>query len=983
MDPDAHRSAGESSFATLAEVVDEVAHLLPAQPPLHAFVHHNTLHAFEHLPFETAVIEASARFGTQPYPSEAAFREHLASGRILPRDLDAVLADDDATGDEEVFPGGPRRRELHALRLRNLFEVPAASAVGWHLHETDLLRTFHRSCGSGARARLLASARDQLGGASRLRGDLVPRTLAAMWRHLAAAASGAPSPARVGVRARDRIRSAGGPDTDTWVHPVLIRLCAGFLDQGVAYWRMPDREVGLLRVFRRLYGLPGPPPDRWMRGLAETLRRQEEENWDAERTLRAALQELRVPADQVHAVLEATLLSLRGWAGMIRHLEERPDRAPIEAPPARLLDYAAVQLTLDAHAAAHAQRVLARAQRRGAARPAGAAQTPNLSLVYEGFLCAQMCGVGPLELSLPANARAWLREVEAFSSEQRRRLLHLAYERRHRVGVLDGLLAHARLAPTVHPRPRFQAIFCIDDREESIRRHLEEILPEVETFGYAGFFGVTMAYQGLEDVRPRPLCPVVVQPTHFIDEVAVEEEEEADFARNRRLHARATHSFGIGSKTLFRGGFVAALLGLGAVLPLIARCLFPRWTERAAHHGAHRLARRPRTRLRIERRPETRADGLRVGYTIDEMATVVESALRTIALTEDFSPVVLVLGHGSSSLNNPHEAAHDCGATGGGRGGPNARAFAAFANEPGVRAALRARGIDIPAQTRFVGGYHNTCDGSLTYYDVESLPAGTIAELEQAQATLAEASRRESHERCRRFDGAPLSIDEERAVEHVEAHAYDLAQPRPEYGHATNAVCIVGRRARTRGLFLDRRAFLVSYDPTTDPSGDILAGVLKAVGPVGAGINLEYYFSFVDNAGYGCGTKLPHNITGLIGVMDGHASDLRTGLPWQMVEIHEPVRLLTIVEAEPATLQRILATAPDLARLIENRWIQVVAWSPTEATFWVFDRGRFVLHTPDSTEIPIVDRSVDFYRGRRGYLGPAHVRAAFGAVEAA
>jgi uncharacterized protein YbcC (UPF0753/DUF2309 family) len=149
----------------------------------------------------------------------------------------------------------------------------------------------------------------------------------------------------------------------------------------------------------------------------------------------------------------------------------------------------------------------------------------------------------------------------------------------------------------------------------------------------------------------------------------------------------------------------------------------------------------------------------------------------------------------------------------------------------------------------------------------------------------------------------------------VEARSVDLAQVRPELGHATNAVCIIGRRWRTRGLFLDRRAFLVSYDPGTDDDGTILARTLAAVGPVGAGINLEYFFSVVDRLGYGAGTKLPHNITGLIGVMDGHASDLRTGLPWQMVEIHEPVRLLVVIDQTP---EKIMAAAEAVPSVEEH-----------------------------------------------------------------
>src|SRR4029453_17967925 len=128
--------------------------------------------------------------------------------------------------------------------------------------------------------------------------------------------------------------------------------------------------------------------------------------------------------------------------------------------------------------------------------------------------------------------------------------------------------------------------------------------------------------------------------------------------------------------------------------------------------------------------------------------------------------------------------------------------------------------------------------------------------------------------------------------------------------HATNAFCVIGRRMRTSGLFLDRRAFLVSYDPTSDHDGSVLARILAAVVPVVAGISLEYYFSYVDPIGYGCGTKLPHNVTSLLGVMDGAARDLPPGLPWQMVEIHEPTRLAIVVEGTPDRVRRVVQDNP-------------------------------------------------------------------------
>jgi len=153
----------------------------------------------------------------------------------------------------------------------------------------------------------------------------------------------------------------------------------------------------------------------------------------------------------------------------------------------------------------------------------------------------------------------------------------------------------------------------------------------------------------------------------------------------------------------------------------------------------------------------------------------------------------------------------------------------------------------------------------------------------------------------------------------------------------------------------------------------VLPRLLLSVGPVGAGINLEYYFSVVDPAGYGCGTKLPHNITSLVGVMDGYSSDLRTGLPWQMVEIHEPMRLLVIVEAEPATLTRILREQPGLDRLVSGGWIQLVAWSPRGPDSYLYVDGTFRPHEPEDPRLPVVARSADVYAGRRDHLAFAEV----------
>src|SRR5206468_3652116 len=306
----------------------------------------------------------------------------------------------------------------------------------------------------------------------------------------------------------------------------------------------------------------------------------------------------------------------------------------------------------------------------------------------------------------------------------------------------------------------------------------------------------------------------------------------------------------LGSRLAFRGAVLMTAFGWLALLPLILRVVFP-WLSSRWHRVREVSAGVLRTRLQLDRQETAPPIGAHSGFTVREMADIVRRVLEDIGISDHLASLVLVVGHGSISLNNPHESAHDCGACGGGRGGPNARAFAQMANDTRVREMLAADGLPIDGGTWFVGAQRNTCNNEVAFFDEDLIPAASRHAFDRAVEAIDTARRREAHERCRRFDAVPRWYPPLAALAHVEGRAADLAQPRPEYGHATNAFCIIGRRARTRGLFLDRRAFLVSYDPTRDPDGAILARVMTAVVPVVAGISLEYYFSYVDPSGYG------------------------------------------------------------------------------------------------------------------------------------
>ena len=920
--------------SALADIVDHIGHLLPAQGPIHVFIHHNTLHAFEHLPFDDAVVEAGRLFGCEPYLTEDRYRGELRRGRIHTSDVRATLAEDlGARGDERVVGRLSRLELRYRVLLRG---VPARTgpALQWTLDETDVLERL--------RPDLPTEARESFGvdGLNDLSPEEERRYVRALWDACRDAAQRAAPPEAQSrpapMRDRDLVLGVSDMDLDAWVHPVLIRVSGAFLDQGLGDWTMPGRERGLHRCFvdlyhRRLARLCGPMGA----ALQRVVREDHDRGHDGPASLAWSLDQLGVDASEREPFLRGEALALRGFAGMVRQLELRPDRVPATAVPARLEDFLAVRLLLLRAALAHAGSRLGfdgslPELRAWLQREATASAPPSTDeRAWPLFHLAQLAGLSPqLVRGLGPDAVGALEaELTELDGTARRRLLHRAYERHLRHRFFDALTQHPPAPPLA--APAYQAAFCLDDREESMRRHLEEVDPEAETFGVAGFFGVAMYYRAATDARARPLCPVAIRPRHFVAEVA---DEERAGARGRlarrwaRLGALVDKNVHLGSRRARSGAVLFATVGVLWVVPLVVGVVFP-WVRR----GLARMGpgRRRAGRLAIEHAPGvTPPLGDRAGFTVEEMADVVLSQLAPIGMRRRFAPLVLLFGHGSTSLNNPHASAYDCGACGGGHGGPNARAFAQMANDPRVRERLAQLGLAIPAGTWFVGGERNTSSNEISLYDEDLVPGGLRDVLARAKQALDDARRRDAHERARRFESAALWLPPDAALIHVEARSDDLAQPRPELGHATNAVCLIGRRERTRGLFLDRRAFLVSYDPSDDPSAALLEGLLAAVVPVIAGISLEYLFSHVDRSGYGAGTKLPHNISALVGVMDGAQSDLRTGLPWQMVEVHEPVRVALVVEAEVSALRRVLARSDALRRLVDHEWLYLAALDP-------------------------------------------------------
>ena len=1012
----------------LQEAIEHASHVLPAQGPITVFIHHNTLHAFEDLPFYEAVKKGAQIFGCHPYMSEDRYRDALARGRIRFSELQEVLEHDLGTRSGEEIPCFGNRLGLFLAMLQYPLQTGPTEELVWYVAEANAMRRVRSEVSSAVRARLIAETRrwvirDLRGGtggaqngavavplsaslvemlhrfgASRIESwtddDWEGFTLQALWRlccdgvrDLPPYTKQPPPP----VRQRDMVFEATGVDTDALVHDVLIRFCAAFLDQGMAKWQLPRRSEGLYRAFCSLYRHPGrAAATSWMRGLAQELGRLEDQEIGPLDSILESLDALGVSEEEWGRFLAATLLALRGWGGMIHQVELHGDRVVQPIPEGSLVGFVAIRLLLDRFALAYTARTAL-----GLSAPvrefwslARGKNDPHWppSIEQRAFLVfqlAQVLGLSPdvvYRLSKPEWATL-LQEIESFTALERRRIFHLAYERRFSAQTLDAITLHAR-RPTGRPEsPRFQAVFCLDEREESFRRHLEELALDVETFGVAGFYAVAIYYKGAADAHFTALCPVMVRPGIWVIEEVETEFGQADRRRAQTRRVLGTVSLRIheGSRGFALGAVLAGALGVLASFPLLARILFPRLTARIRHRFDRFVETPPLTRLRVERTQSSPGPvDAAIGFSVVEMIDAAERLLCDIGLTRGFARLLLLHGHGSHSQNNPHDSAHNCGACGGSWGGPNARTTAQLLNDPRVREGLAGRGLSLPADTVVVGGYHNTCNDSVTYYDLDRIPVSHRREFQTAREEIELTCERNAHERCRRFySGATYAFvhgQRGSTLRTLRGRTWQR-EVRPEFGHCTNAITIVGRREWSRGLFLDRRAFLASYDPTEDDADQtILTRILQAVVPVCSGINLEYYFSNVDNVRFGCGTKLPHNVASLLGVMDGAASDLRTGLPWQMVEIHEPVRSLFVIETTPPAMLRIMDRNQGIGQLCRNGWILLAVIDPETRALSVFEDGAFRPYQPQATVLPKAASSVDWYQGWRDHLEFAQIK---------
>jgi uncharacterized protein YbcC (UPF0753/DUF2309 family) len=458
-------------------------------------------------------------------------------------------------------------------------------------------------------------------------------------------------------------------------------------------------------------------------------------------------------------------------------------------------------------------------------------------------------------------------------------------------------------------RPKAQAVFCIDVRSELYRRNLEKLDPEIETIGFAGFFGFSINYVPIAHKQGKNQCPVLIPTAAIVKETLVDKQDVLKAEKKRT----EKHQFDKNWK-LFRKGAIASFgfvspLGLSYLPKLLSDSFgWTRPTEDPKTDGLKNLLKKGRD---VDVSEIPLMDKINMGA----------SALTAMGLKEQMAALIMITGHGATTVNNPHATGLDCGACGGHSGEINAMTAENILNDPEVRLGLIEKGVSIPSDTHFIACLHDTTTDEISILGERNVPSSHFHLLKEIKEGLKNTSQAAREERALR-----MKIKSNDVHDSVLSRSKDWSQVRPEWGLAGCNTFVIAPRYRTSGLDFQGKSFLHSYKWQTDEDFKILEAIMTAPMVVTSWINLQYFASTADNDKLGAGNKTLHNVSGGIGVFEGSAGDLRIGLPLQSVHDgasyqHLPQRLNVIVEAPTDAINAVLENHGSIRELCDNEWI--------------------------------------------------------------
>jgi uncharacterized protein YbcC (UPF0753/DUF2309 family) len=673
--------------------------------------------------------------------------------------------------------------------------------------------------------------------------------------------------------------------------------CASYFDLGQAVISLPWRDLSLYDAWRKAGSIDMSPA---MMGLGDFRRDLAALPAKPREAIALAVRKLEIPEEAVERYLHASLLSIGGWAAWARFQRWQAELAGGENDA--IVDLLAIRVMWD---------LLLYQEKR----------SPALVARWRDMLAASMRAPSRKRQASAEIDRIMLNAMEI--GFQRTVMASLNVSQAHHASG-KGMLAQGA------ERPAVQAAFCIDVRSEVFRRSLETVAPGAQTLGFAGFFGIFIEYVPLGADAGRSHVPVIFNPAYRICEQDLKNPAanvQLAEKRRRRLglfkawkgfkfSASSCFSFVEAAGLMYAGKLLGDSFGWSRPVPDPSR---QGLTKPVAERIGPVLQMTPQASCC----PEHADSGIPEGERVDHA----ERILRAMTMTENFARLVLLAGHGSTTVNNPHATGLDCGACAGQTGEASARVVAALLNEPRVRDGLRERGILVPEDTWFLAGLHDTTTDKVRLFDTDLVPETLAEDLDNLRQWLEQAG---DLTRMQRASLLGTGGQTDRAVAaDVQRRSTDWSQVRPEWALANNAAFIAAPRDRTSGSDLGGRAFLHEYCWESDEGFKILELIMTAPMVVANWINMQYYGSVVDNETFGSGNKVLHNIVGgAIGVLEGNGGDLRVGLPIQSLHdgkrwMHEPLRLSVFIEAPESAMDDIIARHELVRHLVENGWLHL------------------------------------------------------------
>lgn len=664
--------------------------------------------------------------------------------------------------------------------------------------------------------------------------------------------------------------------------------CAAYFDLGQAIVAMPWRGQSLYASWRKAATIDRSPA---MMGLHNFRSEAGRLPADSRTAIAWAVAQLGIPDEGMERYLHASLLSIGGWAAWARYLRWQAELNGRRDDS--IVDLLAIRLAWD---------VLLFKEKESVA----------LVARWREMLTASM--------RPPSAKRQAAAEID--------RIMLNAMEIGFQRTVIAGLNNNLPKGPRT--RPAAQAAFCIDVRSEVFRRSLETVAPSVQTIGFAGFFGIFIEHVPLGASAGHSHVPMIFNPSYRIYEKVKDGDLQTNneiAKRHRRIGLfKAWKGFKLSASSCF--SFVEAA-GLMYAPKLLTDSLG--WSRPVPDPFTQGLDQQTIGRIgpTLGEVPKEQicphhADS---GIPTSDWVGHAERILRAMFMTDNFGRLVLLAGHGSTSVNNPHATGLDCGACAGQTGEASARVVVALLNQPAVRRDLQQRGIVIPDDTWFLAGLHDTTTDEVRLFDTDDVPKQLVQELAELRQWLEQAGDLTRMQRSALL-GIVGQTDQE-VEANVRQRSRDWSQVRPEWALANNAAFIAAPRVRTASMDLGGRAFLHDYQWQDDKDFQILELIMTAPMVVANWINMQYYGSVVDNQRFGSGNKVLHNVAGgAIGVLEGNGGDLRVGLPIQSVHdgkrwVHEPLRLSVFIEAPQAAIDVIIARHDQVRQLVENGWLHL------------------------------------------------------------